>query len=117
MEDVDKSVKKVLESGERPKGEQAQQPQATLDSSKENAEDTDKTGKSAQKKELPLKEEEQQQKPAGDLKYNKQDFTEASNGKEWNFKIASWNINGVRAWIEVSPSLSRADSLPLNCLL
>lgn len=23
------------------------------------------------------------------------------DGKEWNLKISSWNINGVRAWTEV----------------
>lgn len=24
------------------------------------------------------------------------------DGRAWNFKIASWNINGVRAWLNVS---------------
>ena len=26
----------------------------------------------------------------------------AKNGEKWNMKFASWNINGVRAWVEVS---------------
>ncbi|RNA22289.1 DNA-(apurinic or apyrimidinic site) lyase-like [Brachionus plicatilis] len=30
----------------------------------------------------------------------KNEFKESSNEKEWNFKIASWNINGLRAWIK-----------------
>lgn len=109
--DVDKSVKKVLDYEE--------EPGATLDSSKENAEETGTADKSAKKKKLPQKGEEQQ-KPVVDLKYNSEDFKEASNGKEWNFKIASWNINGVRAWIEVSLSLSGVDSSAeelLNCML
>lgn len=28
-------------------------------------------------------------------------YSECSNGKEWDFKIVSWNINGLRAWLEV----------------
>jgi AP endonuclease-1 len=23
------------------------------------------------------------------------------DGKEWNLKVASWNVNGIRAWTEV----------------
>ena len=41
------------------------------------------------------------EKPAAASKFSGHEFQEASNGKDWNFKIASWNINGVRAWIEV----------------
>lgn len=33
--------------------------------------------------------------------YNKDEFAKCSNGKDWNFKICSWNINGIRAWVEV----------------
>ena len=39
---------------------------------------------------------------SGKCKYDREEFKPASNGKEYNFKIASWNINGVRAWIEVN---------------
>ncbi len=53
--------------------------EAKLDSSKENNEETEKQA----------------------LKYDSHEFREPSNGKEWNFKIASWNVNGVRAWLEV----------------
>ena len=34
------------------------------------------------------------------LKYNKEDFT--CDKTDWNLKLVSWNINGIRAWIEVS---------------
>ena len=34
-------------------------------------------------------------------KYDAEEFKKPSNGKEWNLKIASWNVNGVRAWLEV----------------
>ena len=33
------------------------------------------------------------------LKYNKEDF--ACDRTDWNLKLVSWNINGIRAWIEV----------------
>jgi len=33
--------------------------------------------------------------------YDKDEFAKCSNGKDWNFKICSWNINGIRAWLEV----------------
>jgi hypothetical protein len=26
----------------------------------------------------------------------------AKNGEKWNLKFSSWNVNGVRAWVEVS---------------
>lgn len=35
-------------------------------------------------------------------KYTKEEFKAASNGKPYNFKIVSWNINGIRAWLEVN---------------
>lgn len=97
MKDVDKSVKKALDYEEKPKDEQVE----TLDSSlKENAEEAENAERAKAKQ--PQKKQVEDQKPAVDLKYSRQDFKKASNGKEWNFKIASWNINGVRAWIEVS---------------
>lgn len=36
-----------------------------------------------------------------ELLYNKDDFKNSSNGKEWNLKLVTWNINGIRAWIQV----------------
>lgn len=36
------------------------------------------------------------------VKYTKEEFKAASNGKPYNFKIVSWNINGIRAWLEVN---------------
>jgi len=37
---------------------------------------------------------------ANTTKFSKEEFQKASNGKEWNLKIVSWNVNGIRAWIE-----------------
>jgi len=34
------------------------------------------------------------------LKYDREEFKSPSNGKDFNFKISSWNVNGVRAWLE-----------------
>lgn len=34
-------------------------------------------------------------------KYNSEDFKTPTNGKEYNLKIVSWNVNGIRAWIDV----------------
>lgn len=36
--------------------------------------------------------------------YENQDFSNSStteDGKPWNLKIASWNVDGLRAWIKV----------------
>ena len=36
--------------------------------------------------------------------FHTQDFNNVSktvDGKNWNFKIASWNVDGLRAWIKV----------------
>ena len=33
--------------------------------------------------------------------YSKEEFSKPSNGKDWNLKIVSWNVNGIRAWCEV----------------
>jgi len=34
-------------------------------------------------------------------KWDNEDFGAGMEGKEWNLKIVTWNINGIRAWIEV----------------
>ena len=36
-----------------------------------------------------------------ELIYDKDDFKNSSNNKDWNMKLVTWNINGIRAWIEV----------------
>lgn len=53
------------------------------------------------------------QKESGDSKNSKKekipdvsaiDFSndsKSSSGNPWNFKISSWNVNGIRAWLEV----------------
>lgn len=48
--------------------------------------------------------EEKESKSAAStiVKYDKEEFKKASNGQEWNLKIVSWNMNGIRAWLEVS---------------
>lgn len=36
--------------------------------------------------------------------FHKQDFenrSQTKDGLSWNFKIASWNVDGLRAWIKV----------------
>jgi len=33
-------------------------------------------------------------------KYDVDKFKQTSNGKDWNLKIVSWNVNGIRAWLE-----------------
>lgn len=34
--------------------------------------------------------------------YEAVNFTscESHNGKEWNFKISNWNVDGIRAWLK-----------------
>ncbi|CAF0794509.1 unnamed protein product [Brachionus calyciflorus] len=47
----------------------------------------------------------------------KDEFKHASNGKEWNFKISSWNINGLRAWIKKGGlNYLEAESPDIFCL-
>lgn len=36
--------------------------------------------------------------------FNAQEFLNSSKteeGKDWNFKVASWNVDGLRAWLKV----------------
>jgi hypothetical protein len=33
-------------------------------------------------------------------------YSECSSGKDWDLKIVSWNINGLRAWLEVNFDLN-----------
>lgn len=43
-----------------------------------------------------------------------QDFSscaKTADGKPWNMKITSWNINGIRAWVKVG-SLSYKRVIP-----
>lgn len=80
-----------------------------------------KSGKGTKrKKEEKSKEEDgenskksKKQKESGESKNSKKekipdvsaiDFSnesKSSNGNPWNFKISSWNVNGIRAWLEV----------------
>ena len=48
-----------------------------------------------------IEDQEESDKSETSTKYNSEEFKTASNGKEWNLKIVSWNVNGIRAWIEV----------------
>jgi hypothetical protein len=34
-------------------------------------------------------------------RWSSEDFAAGMEGKQWNLKIVTWNINGIRAWIEV----------------
>ena len=45
---------------------------------------------------------EEESKVQKESRYNKADFIRPSDGKGWNFKIVSFNVNGVRAWLQVS---------------
>ena len=40
---------------------------------------------------------------------------ETADGRKWNLKIASWNINGIRAWLEVRFSNSVAYQCATAC--
>ncbi len=35
-------------------------------------------------------------------RWKSEDFRYDKEGKEWNLKLVTWNINGIRAWMEVS---------------
>lgn len=35
-------------------------------------------------------------------KWSGEDFKYEKEGKEWNLKMVTWNINGIRAWMEVN---------------
>ena len=76
--------------------------------SKENDSDDEATEKPDKKSVKSEKNEEKSKKKestsAGSetsTKYDKEEYKKASNGKEWNLKIVSWNVNGIRAWLEV----------------
>jgi rare lipoprotein A (peptidoglycan hydrolase) len=69
-----------------------------LKTSKNEKNEKNKKGKKASETEDKDKDEEEVETSSI---YKKEDFIKTSNGKEYNFKITSWNINGIRAWIEV----------------
>jgi len=51
------------------------------------------------------------------LKYDSNIFRDASNGKEWNLKITSWNVSGVRACLEKSGlDYIKAEDADIVCL-
>ena len=58
-----------------------------------------KRGRNQKKKDEPLKNK-------STTDYHSQDFSCKStnkDGEEWNFKIATWNVDGIRAWFKVMP--------------
>ncbi|XP_068627882.1 DNA-(apurinic or apyrimidinic site) endonuclease-like [Battus philenor] len=80
--------------------------------STEAEEDLQDTGESTNKRRRkPIEEKEpaedgKKKAPAKNktlTKYEDIDFSnvsQSSQGKEWNFKIASWNVDGIRAWMD-----------------
>ena len=73
--------------------------------------------KDKKKKEDDDEEDEESQEAQKDdstaTKYDKEEFKRTTDGKEWNLKIVSWNINGIRAWVEVNYS-SLKYKLPIS---
>ncbi len=70
--------------------------------------------KPATKKAAKKKEDDEEDDDADDVdapklvqKFDKLEFVNASNGKEYNLKISTWNINGIRAWLKVLIITSR----------
>lgn len=47
-------------------------------------------------------ENEEGEEKAKEIKYNPEDFIKTTNNKEYNFKMVTFNVNGIRASIEVS---------------
>lgn len=94
-------------------------PEVCLDSSKENVDEDKveleqqenivekkqatkpKKANKSKKKENSDEEEEDSNESKATLKYDKEEFKNPGNGKIWNFKISSWNVNGIRAWLGV----------------
>lgn len=65
---------------------------------------TEVTTKETKKSKESGDEETSDKKDTPSVTYSSDKFKNPSNGKEWNFKISSWNINGIRAWLDVSTS-------------
>ncbi|XP_028163181.1 DNA-(apurinic or apyrimidinic site) lyase [Ostrinia furnacalis] len=84
--------KKVAE----PSAEADEEPQDTGEQpTKRRRKQAEEKAPAADKKKAPLKN-----KAATD--YEELDFSNSSQntqGKEWNFKISSWNVDGIRAWM------------------
>jgi hypothetical protein len=40
-------------------------------------------------------------KESSDTKYNREKYKTTTNEIEWNYKILSWNVAGIRSWLEV----------------
>ncbi|KAL0839814.1 hypothetical protein ABMA28_016442 [Loxostege sticticalis] len=83
-----KAAEPVVETEEEPQ-DTGEQP------TKRRRKQAEEKAPAAEKKKAPLKN-----KAATD--YEELDFsnsTKNAQGKEWNFKISSWNVDGIRAWM------------------
>ena len=115
LKELDDNLKKSL-SYDEDLTEIAISSEKTLDSSKENADEPlelkdKKTSKETAAKPLEKKgkktskektDKVEIEESSASSKYDKESFKNPANEKDWNFKIATWNVNGVRAWLEVS---------------
>lgn len=84
---------------------------------KENSEEDDTTTKKGVKKiavskSKKKKDDEEEEEESNEIeekssktqvssKYDKEEFKKTNGNKDYNYKIVSWNINGIRAWLEV----------------
>ena len=55
--------------------------------------------------------DKEESKVTKEPRYKRQDFCRPSDGKEWNLKIVSFNVNGIRAWLQVCKLKSTAYTL------
>ena len=72
-----------------------------------SSEESDKAVKSKRGKKITTSQDDTDKKPLQNktnTEFHTQDFNNTStttDGKIWNLKIASWNVDGLRAWIKV----------------
>lgn len=84
----------------KPRASKKKKSDSELSEHEENSEEQPKAPKRARKE---VKKEGQPLNQT-DTEFTKLDFSNfatSSADKSWNFKIASWNVDGLRSWIKV----------------
>jgi uncharacterized protein YkuJ len=96
-EDVDESLAKVKNGTSKVKKE-AKKETAQVKKKKKNEVEEDASSGDNESTQV---NGEKNGKQVTAVKFDKEEFKYTTEKKDWNFKIVSWNINGIRAWIEV----------------
>ncbi|XP_011556635.3 DNA-(apurinic or apyrimidinic site) endonuclease [Plutella xylostella] len=101
---TEEPVKPKAAKGKRGPKKTAEAPAMPEDEAEDTGEPTTKRRRKVAEEKAPVEDSKSKAplKNKASTNYDELDFTNVSKnskGKEWNFKIASWNVDGIRAWM------------------